>query len=250
MRCFIRLIIVAAVAAALPSPPAAHGRDKDTSPPLKLSVHLGKSSSGYGSPVGLKVRLHNPGKKTVTVFNDGRLGGALRVEFVDDHGLVWRPVPPTPQVHASRSIIVRWPRQFFPLPTKPIKAGENLDLRFTLRNFELVNGPRGDRTIQWYEVLPPGRYRVRAVYEKQDDRVVVHQPVLQNSRLIEITSDARFQSIPGLWTGRLQGEAVLTVTAPSRADVDALRKRIKVLEATNRALKKKLDAIRAVVGAK
>ena len=127
-----------------------------------------------------------------------------------------------------------------------IAPATHVDLPFAFEQAVLQDPPAEHGTSRWLRPLPPGRYRVRATYEKRDAQVPVGQPTW-HPRLIQVQPLVRLRPVPGLWLGRMQGSAAIEIVAPRVDDVDALRARVEAREARNAALQGQLDRIREIL---
>ncbi len=220
--------------------------------PLEMTVRRASATLGYGTPLRLTIRFHNPSKtRTAKLWWDRRSDGVLAIELVDDDGLVWRPLQqamPLPVIQLQ-PYQRAWQSPFVQLQhPQPlvIAPASFVDLPFAFDQAVLVDPPAAHRAGRWLRPLPPGRYRVRATYVKEN-QVVPSTPTVWHPRLIQLQPASRGHVVPGLWTGRLQASARVEVVAPRTDDVDALRARIRTLETRNAAMRKQLDAIREIL---
>lgn len=221
---------------------------------LHMSVEVAATPYPYGEAFTVHVNIENRTTKRIEIFHDHRLKTAMRIELVDQHGVIWRAVA-TPKIVLGADPFVpgRWASVIMPGTefgmVVPIEPKGRLRLSFELSTFVPTNAPSAAQGWQRLSMLPPGTYTVRSAYSKRDINVPVGKPKV-NPRLLQVLPPYILRPYPGLFTGQLQAEAELTIGDPNVDVVDRLRKRVHALEAENARLRAIVDRVRAAVGSK
>ncbi|MDJ0974183.1 MAG: hypothetical protein QNJ98_06965 [Planctomycetota bacterium] len=238
MRPTVLALLTSFLLLATPTARSEEPLEVNPDPPLTMTLELSKEPVGYAAPIRVTAVVTNRSVRPIPFWHTLRLDGPFRFEFEDRNGLRWRPID------AEFVLLPTRARRSWTAPSSAattLMPGQSLRLTFELRAF-VPQSPRGSG-LRWLASVPPGDYTVRLTYAQENPFVWVydkHAP----PRILSAGPPQTLRVIPGLFTGRLEAEAKLSVVAPTTEAVEMLHQRIRELEQENARLRAVIDVVR------
>ena len=243
MRPIVLILLTSFLLLASPTARSDEPLKVNPDPPLTMTLELSSEPVDYASPIRATAVVTNRSARPIPFWHTLRLDGPFRFEFEDRNGLVWRPVEPALLLLPARA------RQTWIARTgssTTLMPGQSVRLEFQLRAFLPQDGNGGN--ARWLASVPPGDYTVRLTYAQENPFVWVYDDKAP-PRILRAGPPVTLRVIPGLFTGRLEAKATLTVVAPTTESVEALHQRIRELEQENARLRGVIDAVRKALPA-